>query len=235
MRRLVAIHQPNFFPWLGYFDKISRADVLIFLDAVDYPRSGSGGMGSWSNRVRIAIKGEPRWITCPLKRMPLGSPILAAEIDDSQPWRRKLLSTLVANYGRATNFKPALEVLTPLIDDRVANLASYNISVVKALSRHLGLSVVFRRQSELPHQGKATDLLISLVQAVGGTGYLVGGGASGYQLDEKFAEAGLELVYQQFEPKPYGPPDSFLPGLSAIDYLMRDGRPLTQCGVTPAA
>ena len=45
---LVAIHQPNFFPWLGYFDKIRRADIFIFLDAVAYPRAGSSGMGRGS-------------------------------------------------------------------------------------------------------------------------------------------------------------------------------------------
>ena len=71
------------------FDKIRRADVFVLLDAVGYPRSGSGGMGAWCNRVRIAMQGEARWITCPLRRMRLGSPILAAEIDDSQPWRGK--------------------------------------------------------------------------------------------------------------------------------------------------
>jgi hypothetical protein len=69
---LVTIHQPNFFPWLGYFDKIRQSDIFIFLDAVDYPRAGSGGMGSGVNRVRVAIQGEARWVTCPLRRFAMG-------------------------------------------------------------------------------------------------------------------------------------------------------------------
>ncbi|MBL8588194.1 MAG: WbqC family protein [Methylobacteriaceae bacterium] len=223
---LVAIHQPNFFPWLGYFDKIRRADVFVFLDAVDYPRAGSGGMGSWANRVRIAIQGEARWITCPIRRMPLGAPILAAEIDDAQPWRRKLLATLHANYARAPNFRAAMSILAPLIEAPIANLATFNSTAIMTLARHLGVSARFVRQSELPHAGKATDLLISLVKAAGGSAYLAGGGAAGYQQDDAFAAAGVELVDQGFTPEPYGPSRSYLPGLSIIDYLMHDGRPL---------
>lgn len=221
---LVAIHQPNFFPWLGYFDKIRRADVLVLLDDVDYPRSGSGGMGSWCNRVRIAIQAEPRWITCPLKRMPLGSPIRAAEIDDNQPWRRKFIATLKANYARAPGFEPAMALLHPLIEAPTSNLAAFNIAAIGSIARHLGIEGRLVRQSELPHEGKATELLISLVKAVGGTAYLAGGGAGGYQEDQLFTAAGVNLVYQSFIPKPYGPPDAFLPGLSVIDYLMRDGQ-----------
>jgi hypothetical protein len=65
--RLCAIHQPNFFPWLGYFDKINRADVFVFLDQVAYPKSGSS-MGSWCNRVKINIAGVASWISCPVVR-----------------------------------------------------------------------------------------------------------------------------------------------------------------------
>jgi hypothetical protein len=82
------------------------------------------------------------------------------------------------------------------------------------------------RQSTLPHSGRATELLISLVKAVGGDAYLVGGGATGYQKNKEFATAGIKLIYQAFTPQPYGDLDGFIPGLSMIDYLMRDGKPL---------
>ncbi len=226
MSRLVAIHQPNFFPWLGFFDKIRRADSFVFLDDVSYPRSGSGSMGSWSNRVRLNIQSEARWVTCPIKRMPLGSLIKDAEIDDTQPWRTKLIKTLEANYRRAPNFRSAMDVLSPLVTYREHNLADYNIHVIKTLADHLGLSCTFVRQSELPHHGEATELLISILQCAGGTAYLAGGGAAGYQDDALFAHAGLDLVYQNFKPSSYGDARNFIAGLSVIDYLMHDGRPL---------
>lgn len=228
MAGLVAIHQPNFFPWLGYFDKVRRADTFVFLDAVDYPRAGSGGMGSWTNRVRLCIQGEARWITCPLQRMPLGSPISAALIDDRQPWRGKLLKTLEANYRKAPRYAQTMALLEPLIRSPHEKLANLNIAAIQAIAGELGVTARFLRQSELPHTGQSTALLASLVSAAGGNTYLVGGGARGYQQDEIFAEHGLNLVYQGFVPRPYGDEARLLPGLSVIDYLMHDGRPLNE-------
>ena len=228
MAGLVAIHQPNFFPWLGFFDKIRRADVFVLLDAVSYPRPGSGGMGSWCNRVRIAMQGEARWVTCPLRRMRLGSPILAAEIDDSQPWRPKLLRTLETNYRKAPNYLRTMVLLEPLINAPETNLAAFNIAAITAIAACLGLSSRFVRQSSLPYSGSATELVISLVNAVGGSAYLAGGGAAGYQDDAHFGECDVELVKQDFVAHAYGDPMRFLPGLSVIDYLMRDGRPLSE-------
>jgi WbqC-like protein family len=228
MSHLVAIHQPNFFPWLGYFDKIRRADRFIFLDAVDYPRSGSGSMGSWCNRVRLNVQGEARWITCPVQRMPLGAPILSAIVDDTQPWRAKLLKTLDANYRKAPRYSATMDLIEPLIRHGAQNLAAFNIAAITGIARHLGLETPLLRQSELPHQGASTPLLISLVKAAGGDAYLAGGGAAGYQEDHLFDEAGVKLVYQDFKPQPYGDPSKFVPGLSIIDYLMQDGRKLTE-------
>jgi hypothetical protein len=226
MGGLVAIHQPNFFPWLGYFDKIRRADVFVLLDDVAYPRAGSGGMGSWCNRVRLSVQAEARWVTCPLRRMPLGEPIRLAEIDDTQPWRAKLLRTLDANYRKAPQFSACMAMLEPLINAPGSNLAAFNIRAIKAIAAHLGLSTRFVSQSGLSDSGSATERLISLVKAVGGSAYLSGDGAAGYQRDELFVETGIRLVKLNFHQQPYGDPSRFIPGLSVIDYLMWDGRPL---------
>ena len=228
MTHLVAIHQPNFFPWLGYFDKIRMADTFVFLDAVDYPRSGSGGMGSWTNRVRLSIQGEARWVTCPLRRLAFGDSILSAEIDDSQPWRKKIVRTLEVNYGRAPQFVRSMELLLPLLESSETNLASFNISAIRTIAQRLGVAARFVRQSEVESEGQATERLISIVNAVGGRAYLVGGGATGYQDDELLRAAELDVVYQGFVPESYGSPKGYLPGLSVIDYLMHDGRPLAE-------
>jgi hypothetical protein len=224
--RLCAIHQPNFFPWLGYFDKIRRADVFVLLDAVDYPRAGSGGMGSIVNRVNIAVQGKPNALGAPLQRAGLGTPINAMQIDDRQPWRDKMLRTLAMNYARAANYGPAMALIEPLVRHPEAGLAAFNTHAITTIARHLGLITAIVSQSTLSASGAATDLLVNLTRAVDCTGYLAGGGAGGYQQDEMFAAAGLQLVYQDFKPTPYGPPDRFIPGLSIIDYLMHDGRPL---------
>jgi hypothetical protein len=225
---LVAVHQPNFFPWLGYFDKIRRADAFVFLDEVAYPRKGSGGMGSWVNRVQLCVQGAARWVTCPVKRVQLGTPILAVEIDDGQAWRTKLQKTLAANYGRATFFDETMTFLRPLIENPESNLAELNMAAIQAIAARLGVATQFRRQSDLRYEGAATSLLISLVREMGGDSYLAGGGAGGYQEDEAFKDAGIKLVYQRFVPHPYGNLARFLPGLSIIDYLMHDGRPLEE-------
>ena len=225
MAGLVAIHQPNFFPWLGYFDKIRRVDTFVFLDVVDFPRTGAG---NWVNRVGLNVQGAARWITCPISRPGLGVAIREVVIDDSQPWRTKLLKTLDANYRKSPRFGQAMAVIEPIVMSPERHIAAFNMSAIRSIAKELGLSTRFLLQSDLESAGKATELLVSLVQAAGGDSYLAGGGAAGYQEDEVFGEAGLQLIYQNFVPKPYGDPARFLPGLSVIDYLMHDGRPLEQ-------
>jgi hypothetical protein len=143
-----------------------------------------------------------------------------------QPWRARFLRTLDANYGKAPNFSRCMSMLEPLVCTPEGNLAAFNIRAIEVIAAYLGLSTRFVRQSTLAHSGRATERLISLVHAVDGSTYLCGDGASGYQRDELFAESGLGLVKQNFAIRTYGEPSRFIPGLSVIDYLMWDGRPL---------
>lgn len=226
--RLVAIHQPNFFPWLGYFDKIVRSDVFVFLDHVQLPKTG----GSWTNRVKLRLAGEPRWVTAPIRRAYHGvATIRDIELADEKPWREKLLKTLQSSYGRAPFFAETMEFLTPLIQTSETRLAAFNMHVVRRLASYLAIrDDHFVVSSELGVEGEGTDTLINLARATACSTYLCGGGAGGYQEDERFAEAGIELVYQHFTHPVYpqvGNGD-FVPGLSIVDALMNCGRTVTR-------
>ena len=82
--RIVAIHQPNFFPWLGYFDKIARANVFVILDSVQFPKK----QGNWMNRVRVLVHGKPHWLTVPVDRTFHGvRSVREMQIASDSPWR----------------------------------------------------------------------------------------------------------------------------------------------------
>lgn len=214
-----AIHQPNFFPWLGYFDKIRRADVFVFLDDVAYPKSGSGS-GSWVNRVRIPINNTPAWITCPIRREHGVQIIRDVKIDDSQPWRRKLLRTFEITYARAPNFERVMPVMEQLVMFETDNLSQFNVHAIKRISELIGIESKFVEQSTLTTEDFSTALLIEIIKKVGADTYLCGGGADGYQDDALFAGHGINLVYQNFIALPYGDMKGFHPGMSSIDFLM---------------
>jgi hypothetical protein len=221
--RLVAIHQPNFFPWLGYFAKLRRADVFIVMDNAQFPKTG----GNWSNRVRIAMQDQARWLTVPVVRAYHGTRTCAEmAIDDAHPWRPQLLKTLRTYYSRAPFFARVFPVVEGLLENPTDRLAEFNVGAIRALAAAVQLDAAkMILGTTLPCDGKATDLLVSMVRAVGGTGYLCGGGAGGYQEDDKFAAAGLDLVYQHFRHPIYSQSNAreFLPGLSIVDALMNCG------------
>ena len=219
---LVAIHQPNFLPWLGFFDKIARADVFVLLDSVQFPKKG----GTWTNRVRILVNGTPTWLTVPIDRAYHGTRTIREMRlrDDDGRWRETALKTLRNAYGRARFFETIQPELELLLLDATAELAVYNERAIRRLCELLGLDTRLVRSSELAAEGGGTELLVALVRAVSGDAYLAGGGAEGYQEDELFAAAGIELRSQAFAPPAY-PQGSHqhVAGLSSVDALMRLG------------
>ncbi len=224
---LVAIHQPNFFPWLGYFNKIARADVFCLLDNAQFQKTG----GSWANRTQLAIHGKAAWVTAPVDRSWSGVRDIAdIKLHAAGQWREGLLKTLQSTYGRAPGFREALALLRPLIANPAEGLAEYNVAAIRALCAALGLEGCrLVLGSSLWVRGQVTDLLIDIIKSVGGTAYLCGGGAGGYQEDHKFAAAGIELVYQHYRQPAYPQASQpFVPGLSVIDALM-------SCGVAETA
>jgi WbqC-like protein family len=218
----VAIHQPTFLPWLGWWDKLVRADVLVLLDDVQFPKKG----GSWMNRVRVLVAGEPRWITVPVDRAYHGvRSVREMRIDDSKPWRGQIGATLARAYAEAAHrddVLPGLEDALAIPTDRVAEL---NEATIRKIAEQLELDTAkLVRQSDLGVDGTGTDLLISLCRAVDADAYLTGDGADGYLDADRFAEVGLDLVFQEFVPPDYPQlAADHAPGLSIVDALMSCG------------
>lgn len=223
-RRVVAIHQPNFFPWLGYFDKIARSDVFVILDHVQFPKTRDS---NWSNRVKVEMYGKFGWATMPLVRGYEGFRTIAEMRSDSaSPWRRKMVRALHDTYRRAAAFDEVFPFVQGLVENPADNLAEYNLSAIRMLCARLGLPTDhFVRSTALDVAGGKTDLLVSIVRAVDGTTYLAGGGAAGYQDDARLNDAGIEVLYQQFQPKPYARTGTagFEPGLSVLDAAFHCG------------
>ena len=222
---ICAIDQPNFFPWAGYFDKIKKADVFIFLDEVAYPKSGSGS-GSWCNRVKLLSSGRPSWYGLPIQKASGVQLIKDVNFSDKDFHLNKLKKTLHHNYKKAPFYMEVMNKIEPLFDFETSSLSDFNIHVIIKLSELLGIKTQFVRQSELKHQKHSTDLLIELVSQVGANTYLCGGGANGYQEDNLFAEHQINLVYQNYDQQQdsrFKVNQEQEKGLSVLHYLFNSG------------
>jgi WbqC-like protein len=214
------MHQPTFLPWLGYFDKIRRADVFVFLDRVNYQKSGSS-MASWCNRVAIRINGAAAWISCPVVREHGPQIIDTVRIDERRPWRDELRAVIERNYRKAPRFQPAFELIDGLLRYESDYLADFNINAIRAIARRLGCEADYLRQSALPPvEQKATERLVAICRQLGADTYVSGDGSGDYLDQDAFVRAGVRLAFQNFMPLPYGDPTTYIPGLSAIDWLM---------------
>lgn len=219
----VAIHQPNYLPWLGYFFKIAHANKFVFLDVATY------SSGSFVNRNYVKTPTGRAWLTIPvIKSGRFGQRIGEVETELMSRWADRHLTTLRSNYGRAPHFKEVITLLEPhysvVIDKRIF-LADFNIGLICSIAAYLGLQTKFLRAGELDVSGHKTELLLDICRALGATSYLAGTGAKSYQEDVRFESAGIAAVYSRFVQQPY--PQlfgEFAENLSVVDVLMNCGR-----------
>lgn len=225
MSKIIAVHQPNFFPWLGYFDKIVKSDVFIILDDVQFPRSGSG---TWINRVRLCVSGESRWVTAPIKRVHHSTlNINEMFFDETNSWRQKMIKTIEGNYKKAEFYNENIDFLVSLISNIENNVADYNFSNIRSIAEYLGIDVnKIKLASSFQVNSSSTQRIIDLVKLNDGNSYYCGGGATGYQEDELYEQNGIKLIYQNYSHPIYSQRNSgdFLDGLSVLDALLNIGR-----------
>ncbi len=214
---IVACHQPNFFPWLGYFHKVRWAETFVVLDDALIQKTG----GSVTNRTSLAPGGKQIWFTAPIDRSFSGTlPIDRVKFSERAPFRERLLATLRTTYSRSAYFSEVWSVVAPLVDNPEPLLAAYNTHAIRRIAELLSLPAKLVLSSSLAIDATATERLVEIVSAVSGDTYLYGGGAKDYQDDALFFRRGLNLYEQGFRPPVYTRgTQAQIAGLSILDAL----------------
>jgi len=220
--KVVSIHQPNYIPWLGYFDKIAQSDAFVILDDVQYVK------GTVSNRNKIlSSNGKELLLSVPVK-ISKGSQLKYNEIEISyqEKWQNKHLATIKNNYRKSPYFNDYFESFEKIIKEKHSSLSSLNTKLILWAVDALGIDTkIFISSGIEGEKGKNNELNLFLVKALNGTHYLSGNGAKKYNDESVFKKGGVELLYQDYTPRPYQQlyGDEFLENLSVLDAIFNLG------------
>jgi len=223
---LAAIHQPNFFPWLGYFDRMIRADVFVLLDHVQFERR------NYQNRCLIRLEDATKWLTVPVVQLSQKERLIDKQVDNpgdlsgSRWWGPVHFQTLRYAYRKAPFFNHYAPRLRELLHARWDRVVDLNIATLEFAREALAIDTPLARSSAMGAQGQKSALLLDVCRRAGATAFLGGMGGSREYLDrEAFAAANMGVVWQQFVHPEYvqaGGGD-FIKGLSVLDLLFNCG------------
>jgi len=227
----VAIHQPNYLPYIGYFQKMARADIFVLLDTVQYSKD------SYTQRVKIRTKDEWIWLTIPVEKSNNFKMIHEVRLPGDSKWKIKHKISLEANYAKSPFFdKHFIDFYYTLSLD---NLADFNEVGIRYLQEKFNITtkLIRARDLHIDKELESSELLMEIVKRSGGSTYVSGPSGKQYLDTEMFSENNIHLEF--FEPEIFEYPQrwpGFQPSMSAIDTVFNltaeKGREYMDTGLT---
>lgn len=221
---ILSMHQPNLFPWIGYFYKINKSDVFILMDSVQVPRGKS-----YANRTKILSNKVVSNLVVPISKLNMKEGIIAYNkmLIAEQKQTSKMLRTINMAYKKKPYFEEVYEMIKGIENSKY--LGSVNIDFIKNVCDYLEIdtkievmSNLFSDEDVLPTKN---DLIISFCKWQNCKTYLSGSGASSYNNVELLQENNISLEYTNYNPKIYEQKnDFFIENLSILDLLFRYGK-----------
>lgn len=235
---VISAHQPNFIPYLGFFDKMKKSDIFVIRDDVLF----SSNSDSFQHRNKIRINGNNnlenpqwKWLTLPIEKK--GDLIKNIRIKRNtikrkdEAWNVELLSSIKKNYGNSRFFNGYFPVFERIFDNSDETLLSLNMKIINFLKNIFGIDtkIVFASSLELKYgEGEnknASEDLAKICEALGGSVYLSGFGGKVYLDLKSFKKRGIKVIFQEYNHPVYEQNyPGFLPNLSSIDGLFCAGR-----------
>lgn len=217
---VVSAHQPHFLPWLGYFNKVAKSDVFVWLENVQFRKN------YFQNRTKIKVGENEFWLTVPVKKASLETHILDIQIDNSKNYR-KLAKTLSNTYSKAPYFSEIFPDIQKILETNNTNLNELNLRLFMFFIDGLQIDTKIIRSSELQLQSEdPNDRLIELCQKLDATSYIAGKGGANYMNKDLFDQQNIHILWQQFPVSEIQYPQkgkNFLMGLSIVDALFNIG------------
>ncbi len=221
---IVSMHQPQYLPWLGFFDKIAQSDAFVFLDQVQFkPRE-------FQNRNKILTQSSWIWLSVPVISKGKGRQrICDTLIDKESDWKGKHLKSLQTWYGNAEFFKPHLPFFAETYSRQWQKLAELNAHIIRYISKELSINTEIYFESQLGSSKTKTERLIELCKKLRADVYLSGIGGRDYLDEARFAEEGIKLAYQDFVHPVYRQlfakdEKEFIPHMCILDLLFNEGK-----------
>ena len=215
---IISVHQPQYMPWLGYFNKIDQADVFVLLDNVQFKKN------EWQNRNRVKSPQGPQWLTVPV-RYKFPQLINDVEVNNQERWQHKQRQSILSNYRKA----PFWSMLEPFWEEIFTRpwtmLADLNIFAVSKLAELLGITTPLYIASTLggfPEQ--PDERLIAITKHFNANTYLAGSGGHDYMQLDLYNQAGVNVLFQDYHHPVYNQLfGSFEPYMSVIDLIYNHG------------
>jgi len=214
---IVYVHQPEYLPWLGFFDKLSRCDIYVVYDDAQYQHGG------FHNRNRIRTPPGWEWLTVPIRH---GHPQLIKDVKIAgDQWKNKHLNNIKRHYKKTPYFQEYYPIIEEAITADHEMLIDLNLQLIKAFAEILGINTKMVRSSEFPYGGtEKNEKLVSLCKYLCADTYLSGSGGRSYIREEVFAQANINLRWHSYEHPIYRQGfDGFEPNMSIIDLLFNEG------------
>ncbi|MBI4060211.1 MAG: WbqC family protein [Elusimicrobia bacterium] len=214
----VTIHQPEFMPWAGFFNKIVQTDLFIVFDSAKFKKN------YFDNRCRIKQGGAAKWLTVPVVGRDSTQAFLDVAVAEGD-WSRKAWSTLQLNYRGAPHWAEHEPFLKDFFaPGRWRRLIDMNLAFIEYGCASLSIPLKLRRASEMGVSSAGSRLVLDLCLAAGADSYLSGAFGRDYLDEDSFAEAGVALKYQDYTQPPYEQFDGpYVGPLSLIDMLLNVG------------
>lgn len=217
---MITIHQPEFLPWLGFFDRIKKSDIFVILDDVGYQKNG------FINRNRIKTGKGPQWITIPVRGRSPNLKINEIFIDNSKKWSSKILASLQDNYHDAPFFEKYFIFFEKTFDKEWEKIIDLDIYLIKNMCGFLGIKLDIKVASQMNISGAKTERLVNICKTVSADTYLSGPGGKNYMDLSLFEKNGIKVIFQDFKHPQYSQMFSmkeFMTNLSIIDLLFNCG------------